>query len=408
LLTNIKIKNFKSLKDIHIVLGQITILIGLNGSGKSSLLQALSVMKQSLKQSQPMVDGDLLNLGYFNDVVSEGETKISFFIGGQKEVIFTPFVKRRRLAEYGYEIVCDRDGLFSLDPVIKINDYTISGRWHKRRSESSNRIELDTIYFQYGTSASIGMPFRIEASNVGTDENKYEEANAALNSLFGIFKDELDSVIIVPALRGFDKPRYNIESTIRRDIMDSLGTSQQASHLASAIAYQSEIEEKVSENINRITSIKIRHKLVPDKQIQIETHKKINIINEGFGTNQLVQLFTQIESASPYSLIAIEEPEIHLHPKAQAETAQVLMEIAQNENKNLLISTHSEHLLFRFLINVAKKKLDPKKLNIYYFELENGFTKITKLEVDEKGRLSGGLKGFFETDLDEFAQFLGA
>ena len=84
------------------------------------------------------------------------------------------------------------------------------------------------------------------------------------------------------------------------------------------------------------------------------------------------------------------------------------MEIAQEEKKNLLISTHSEHLLFRFLTNVAKGKLDPKNLVIYYFELEKGFSKVTKLDVDKNGRLSGGLKGFFETDLDEFARFLGA
>jgi predicted ATPase len=148
--------------------------------------------------------------------------------------------------------------------------------------------------------------------------------------------------------------------------------------------------------------------LVPDKQVRIETRNGINIVNEGFGSNQLVQLFTQIESASLYSLIAIEEPEIHLHPRAQAEMAQVLMEIAQEEKKNLLISTHSEHLLFRFLTNVAKGKLDPKDLVIYYFELEKGFSKVTKLDVDKNGRLSGGLKGFFETDLDEFARFLGA
>jgi len=60
------------------------------------------------------------------------------------------------------------------------------------------------------------------------------------------------------------------------------------------------------------------------------------------------------------------------------------------------------------LTNVALGKINPKELAVYYFELEKGYTKVTKLKVDDKGRLSGGLKGFFETDLKEFERFLGA
>jgi len=409
LLTNIQIRNFKSLKKIEIEFGQITILIGLNGSGKSSLMQALGVIKQSLKISQLLFNGDLLNLGDFDDVVSRGENRVSLFIGGQKEVDFTPFVQNRRLAEYGYEIVYDRNGIVTLDPEIKIGDLLIGGRFSRTGgAASSKEIKIDQINFQYGTTSTIGSPFRIISASTGPVRDNFEEAQNSLESLFGLFKDELESVAFVPAERGLDKPQYFLEASSRKDIIDSSGVSLQASHLASTIAYTSEIEEKISEYINRITGIKIRHKLVPDKMVRIGTRKNINIINEGFGTNQLVHLFTIIESSSPNSLIAIEEPEIHLHPKAQAEMAEVLTGIAQKENKKLLISTHSEHLLFRFLTKVAQGKLDPKKIKIYYFELENGFTKVTKLDVDEKGELSGGLKGFFETDLEEFSRFLGA
>ena len=412
MITNIQIKNFKSLKKIEVALGQITILIGLNGSGKSSLIHVLGVLKQSSShpQSQILFDGELLNLGNFNEVVSKGENRISFIIGGKKEVDFAPFIQHRTIAEYGFGIVCDSNGIINLEPEIKVGNYFIGGRWATRTEENPapKKIEIDDASFQYNIAPIVGNPLNIHSGSVGTNREKYEEAQTALTRLFGIFQGEFKSVAIVPAERGLDLPQYSLENSPHEDIIDSKGSSLQASHLASTIAYTSEIEEKVSNYIRRITSISIRHKLVPNMQVRIETRNGINIINEGFGSNQLVHLFTQIESALPYSLIAIEEPEIHLHPRAQAEMAQVLMEIAQKDNKNLLISTHSEHLLFRFLTNVAKGKLDPKDLVIYYFELEKGFSKVTKLDVDKNGRLSGGLKGFFETDLDEFARFLGA
>ena len=309
MITNIQIKNFKSLKKVEVALGQITILVGLNGSGKSSLIQALGIMKQSLKQSQLMFNGELINLGDFNDVVSSGENSLSFFIGGQKEIDFTPFAQRRGLAEYGYEIVCDKEGLLKLTPEIKIDVFFIGGKWERLGTENSHKIEIDQSTFQYNIAPMISEPLRFQSSSMVGDRGKHQEAGLALNRLFRILGDELESITIVPAGRGLDKPLYALESSYRKDIMDSNGTSPQASHLASAIAYRSDIEEKVSDYISRITSIKIRHKLVPDKQVRIETRNGINIVNEGFGSNQLVQLFTQIESASLYSLIAIEEPE---------------------------------------------------------------------------------------------------
>jgi len=70
---------------------------------------------------------------------------------------------------------------------------------------------------------------------------------------------------------------------------------------------------------------------------------------------------------------------------------------------------HSEHILYRLLIAVAKDSLKPQDLAIYHFRLSNeGPTKVEKLNVDDKGGSDKGIPDFFEADLDEFKSFLAA
>ena len=80
-------------------------------------------------------------------------------------------------------------------------------------------------------------------------------------------------------------------------------------------------------------------------------------------------------------LAAIEEPETHLHPKAIAKLGDVFVEIATKENKQLLLATHSDHLLLSLLNNVAERKLAADDLAIYYFWPEDGKVKVRRQEV---------------------------
>lgn len=86
----------------------------------------------------------------------------------------------------------------------------------------------------------------------------------------------------------------------------------------------------------------------------------------------------------------------------------IFVEIAKKEKKKILLTTHSEHVLFRLLINVAKGVLQPEDLSIYFFEKENASTIVKKLQIDEKGRIEDGLPGFFEEEMNEFKDYIDA
>ena len=135
----------------------------------------------------------------------------------------------------------------------------------------------------------------------------------------------------------------------------------------------------------------------------------MNLAAEGFGTNALISLLLQVSRASEGASVLIEEPEIHLHPKAQAELAEVLTEEAKANGKQMIMATHSEHILSRLLTLVAENKLAQDELAVYSFEKDDdGICTASEIEVTDSGQVIGGLKGFFDTNLDEIDRYVKA
>ncbi len=155
-----------------------------------------------------------------------------------------------------------------------------------------------------------------------------------------------------------------------------------------------------------------RTDIFPPQSVRVLTltpSGEVNVVGEGFGTNALIQLFHELAKASKGATIMIEEPEIHLHPRAQASLASVLAAEAKAEDKQLIMTTHSEHIVGRLLTLVAEKKLSHKDLAIYAFEKdEQGVCTANELEVLEDGRVMGGIKDFFEPELEELDRYIRA
>ena len=164
--------------------------------------------------------------------------------------------------------------------------------------------------------------------------------------------------------------------------------------------------------MNRITGVGFRVDTVPPqsaKPVSESLAGDFSLLAEGFGTNALVHLLFVMVRTVPGATVLIEEPEIHLHPKAQADLASVLVEEAKSSNKQIVMTTHSDHVAGRLLTLVAEEKLSADELAIYSFEKdEKGVCSASEIEVTERGQVNGGLKGFFETDMDEMRRYVEA
>ena len=189
-----------------------------------------------------------------------------------------------------------------------------------------------------------------------------------------------------------------------QDHLTTYSLDIQNRQLLTAMGIERELENEISRYINNITGRDVSIRLHERKNIGISINGKyvenIPIVGEGYGTNQLITLLFITLRAMPGSTILIEEPEIHLHPKAQSELSETLVEIAQKQNKQLLITTHSEHIIYRLLSLIKRGIISKNDLNIYHFEEVNGTCKPELLETTKNGIIKGGLRSFFEAEMD--------
>ncbi|MGB8020842.1 MAG: DUF3696 domain-containing protein [Candidatus Nanopelagicales bacterium] len=122
----------------------------------------------------------------------------------------------------------------------------------------------------------------------------------------------------------------------------------------------------------------------------------------GYGIGQLLPIIVQ-SLLSRGGLILVEQPEVHLHPRLQSAVGDLLIDTAASGRAQLLVETHSEHLVLRLLRRVREGVLDPEDLAILYVDLDDdGAAFVRRLEVDREGDLVYGWPGgFFDERLGE-------
>jgi len=141
--------------------------------------------------------------------------------------------------------------------------------------------------------------------------------------------------------------------------------------------------------------------------VNVVTKMSDNLKDVGFGVSQILPIVTEGIMAQQGTTIIVEQPEIHLHPRAQARLADLFIDLAK-QNKSFVIETHSEHMLLRFARRIAEGGLRKRDIAIYDFRLTRNGTKITEIPFDDQGNLKKWPGGFFETELEETMKHIKA
>jgi predicted ATPase len=145
---------------------------------------------------------------------------------------------------------------------------------------------------------------------------------------------------------------------------------------------------------------------------QIQAHvgaTAVNLIDVGYGVSQVLPIVVDSLRGQQGGTFLLQQPEVHLHPRAQAELGSFLGALAKQQDKRFVVETHSDHLMDRIRMDVRDKKsgLRPEDVSLLYFERSNGEARIHRLELDEQGNIMDappGYRGFF---LEEERRFLG-
>ncbi|MBI4645996.1 MAG: AAA family ATPase [Bacteroidia bacterium] len=398
MITNIHFQNFRSIADSDIDLGRITILTGANNCGKSSIIYGLLALKNVVGNPNQSLDSCLtlpfMNLGGFSQIVHKKNEESEIVLGIQVN-------KNNHHSQYTARLGKKQSSL-------------------KIKSLSNPKIIIEIeVTFPYAVNKNTGCEIKAPVGifkitwngisptinfekNVEAKEEEIVNTNEAVHTIFNAPVEALRTIDFIPLRRGFSKPVYT--SVIMQPLLIT------EDELATLLASDRDLEGKVAVYLEKIVDrvFSVRPTLGTGN-FNLQTRDRntgfvTDLVNEGFGTNQLISILSKVLKKE-VRLICIEESEIHLHPSIMDKLVSVFIEIARDEDKQFLISSHSEHIVTSLLNKVANKKLALEELKVYYLNKEKQKTKIELQGINEKGQIKGGLKSFYDTELNEIKDF---
>ncbi len=145
-------------------------------------------------------------------------------------------------------------------------------------------------------------------------------------------------------------------------------------------------------------------------QIEIElpgADRARNLIDVGYGVSQAIPIIADCVSASSGTTLLIQQPEVHLHPRAQAAMGSFFCQLAASGRDDVIVETHSDYLIDRVRMDVRDERINGSDVLILYFEQAKGGVEIHPIEIDTAGNLTGVPPDYRRFFLDEQRRFLG-
>lgn len=435
MLSKVQLENFKLHASTTIEAAPITVFIGPNNSGKSSVFQALLALRQAYsdashrsgsllqshadfqQQNAPYLfdEKQLIDIGGFEDVIRAGQNEMVFGITGSIEIPNKYATRGDILVSFEWRLRAN--SLHSHSGTLDSQMGHVSWRWvqatQEKISNSDMRIKELPVTFSAADNfrmlqvSNIGWPSTPLPQHETTDI--HELAQFIAESPTGLMR----SIHPIFPLRGLEASGYPLPDYPPKNL-DRLVLADRTLALLARLAYDRDLEEKLATWMEDLIGVRIRIKLIPPKRVTMLCSRTSGrfadslFSNEGTGTNQLPFILAPIGLTPVGETILLSEPEAHLHPKAQADLLSHILTLFERERRQFFIETHSEHVLHSLLHAVAAGRVNKDHLAIYYFERKNGVAETRRLEVDKKGRVPGGLPGFFEHSIAELAEYLDA
>ncbi len=148
-------------------------------------------------------------------------------------------------------------------------------------------------------------------------------------------------------------------------------------------------------------------------QVQIRKYGKRakgpqrNLIDVGYGVSQVLPVITELLRPDAPSMFLLQQPEVHLHPSAQAALGSLFCQIAAQDRK-IVVETHSDHLLDRVRMDLRDEvsSLKPEDVSILFFEREDLDVRIHSLQIDKEGNIEGAPSTYRRFFMEEVSRSL--
>ncbi len=356
MIQQVRIQNFKRFVDQTLSFKPLTLLTGLNSTGKSTTLQSLLLLRQSFLQgSLPKtgiaLNGDLIKIGTATDAVNENAEKFVslsvIWLDGSGKWETAPLDLSKKRLE-----------------MLPLATETASPEVYRQ--------SLFTDQFQYLQAERLGPRVYLELSDFQVRVRRQLGSRGEFATHFlAIYGDDLIKI-------------------------ESLGHPE-----AVSLTLKNQTEAWLSE-------------ISPGVRVKFQTNSALDIAalqysyglsndyrptNVGFGLTYTLPIILAVMSAAPGALLLLENPEAHLHPKGQARIGQLLAKAAHN-GVQVVIETHSDHILNGIRLAAHQGQIDSNDVQIHFFSgrVKDGLSEpeVTSPRLDRNGRIDQWPEDFFD------------
>jgi predicted ATPase len=431
-------KNFRGFEDTEWrELRPLTILLGPNNSGKSSIIAPILLMGQTMASRDavtPLITrGPLIDVGGFKDIIHNHDISKPLSLGFRYHV----HDARQRLRKVGayppgaVEVTLqagEHTGDLTLEkfeladlyrrPLLSEtyshnaagdnNLYTLECPWLSPLTEAEVKAVSGTrpVNFLFSPGAALYMVERTEEQgNELASKGKYSRGFSYYISALSVSFEEMRQIFNNLTYIGPLRERLKRYYEMAGEVPISVGT--QGEHMANMIRRRlPEFRRGLNRWIKRFefgTRIKVENLRDSLFALSVEGPRGhfTNVADIGFGASQVLPLIVQALAARRGSLTVAEQPEIHLNPRLQGTLADLFVEMANTDHR-VVVETHSEHLVLRVRRLVASGEIDHEKVAMYFVEKDAaGVSHIRSIPVKPNGSTEDWPHGFFEETLKE-------
>jgi predicted ATPase len=423
MLERVAFTNFKSWAEADLVCGPITGVFGTNSSGKTSLIQFPLLLKQTKDATDRAIslelNGDLVQLGTIGDAIhrhDEGRAltwSIRFRLPNEL-ALADPSQKRTSTVASGHELTLE--ALVSVQngaPIARSLAYRLGGMRFSLAPRNGDVVQFELTAegppdSDFKFLRTQGRPWQLPGpikSYAFPDQARTYFQNAGfLADLEAAYEAELDNIFYLGPLRQFPQRDYLWARSRPTDV------GQRGEKAVDAILAATEAGE--TRNLKRKAHLKSFQEMIAHwlremgliegfrmKEIARGSNRwqalvrtrpgasEVLLTDVGFGVSQVLPVVTLLQYVPEGSTVILEQPEIHLHPLAQAGLADVIIQAATHRRIQIILESHSEHLLLRLQRRIAEGSLSKDDVKFYFCDAPGGVSNLTPLEIDIFGNI---------------------
>lgn len=425
-ISKISVRGFKSIdREMSIELVPLTILAGANSSGKSSIMQPLLLIKQTLEANGDpgalLLDGPHVRLTSFDQALNKGKGNAqpaSFTIkleSSHKAILELSF---ERLEKTGFDLsemtFSFNNGVFKLTPLSSHKEIeSILPDYLRKLAQEMTVKEKNHLQWRMFRERCF-LSFALVDMNIHQPVFFLPSMNTSTVPLFSHF---IQNMIHLPGLRGNPRRSYDKNTTGPR----FQGTFDEY-HASLIYKWGNEDKNKLRKLARYLTELgltwKVEAKGIGDTQVELKVGRLpcgkpgradlVNIADVGLGVSQVLPVLVALIEAAPGQLVYLEQPEIHLHPKAQRLLGRILAEAAKR-GVIVVVETHSILLLREIQTLIAQGNLQPEDVRFHWMQRgSTGATEITSVTPGTDGSYGKWPVDFDTVELDAEQAYLDA